>query len=252
MFRIISRLDIKSGNVINTVNLEGLRKVGVPADLANTYYVQGADELIFNDLVASLYGRNSLLEVIEQVAETIFIPLTVVGGIRSVSDARAIFNSGADKIGVNTAAVERPELLTDLVREFGAQAIVASIETRKIGSEYIVLTSGGRENTGIELNDWISEVIDLGVGEILVTSIDKDGRMKGIDEALLLNLEKYSSLPILLSGGLTSSEDVHMCIKSGISGIVGAGAFHTQKLYVTDLKKSLLNSGCDSLINWKV
>lgn len=251
MFRIICRLDVKSGYVINTVNLEGLRKVGVPADLAGNYYLQGADELIFNDLVASLYGRNSLLDVIEQVAETIFIPLTVVGGIRSVSDARQIFNSGADKVGINTAAVEKPELLKDLVKEFGAQAIVASIETRKIGSEYIVLTNGGRENTGIELNDWVSEVIELGVGEILVTSIDKDGRRSGIDEFLLSILEKYTSLPVLLSGGLTSSKDAQMCIGSGLSGIVGAGAFHTQNLTVLELKKSLVENGFNNLINWK-
>lgn len=239
MFRIISRLDIKNHDVINTVSLEGLRKCGCPLEMAEMYYLGSVDEIIFNDLVASLYGRNSLVELVNEVSSKIFVPLTVAGGIRTLEDAENLFKNGADKIAVNTAAVSNPSLINLLVKEFGSQAIVGSIETSPINGEYKIFTDGGRELHERLTCEWIVELIDRGVGEILLTSVNRDGTLKGLDCNLLDLVAKYRDLPIIVSGGIGKMAHTEIAYEHSLSGVSIAGAFHTNKFTPGDLKNHL-------------
>jgi len=174
-FRIIPRLDIKGPNLVKGIHLEGLRVLGKPEDFAFQYYLDGADELLYMDVVASLYGRNNLLEIVRATAEKIFIPLTVGGGIRSIEDIRNLLRAGADKVAINTAAINNPDLIKEAAKTFGSQCIVVSIEAKKKeGGAYEAYTDNGREMTGVEVLSWAKRAVDLGAGEILVTSIDID------------------------------------------------------------------------------
>ena len=184
--RLIARLDIKGASLIKGIQLEGLRVIGPPSEFANRYYQQGADELIFMDCVASLYGRNHLGGIIKSAVVDIFVPLTVGGGIRSVADASELLRCGADKVAVNTAAVSNPQLISDIAHRFGSQCMVLSIEARKIGlTSWEVLTDGGRERTGLDVVEWVRRAESLGAGEILLTSVDREGTRKGFDLALV-------------------------------------------------------------------
>ena len=178
--RIIARLDVKGPNLIKGIHLEGLRVIGAPNEYALDYYYQGADELIYMDVVASLYGRNHLGEIIKNAAKDIFIPMTVGGGIRTIENAREILRSGADKVAINTAAVANPTIITDVARQFGSQAMVLSIEAKKVeGSHWEVYTDNGRERTGLDVVDWAKLCVLNGAGEILLTSVDHEGTRKG-------------------------------------------------------------------------
>lgn len=239
MFRVIPRLDIKNDNVINTVGLEGLRTVGKPMDLATYYYSAGADEIILNDLVASLYQRNNLSDLVSKVCTHVYVPITVVGGVRSIQDAEKLFTLGADKIGINTAAVNNPTLINDLTKEFGSQSIIGSIDTRPVDGKYVIFTDGGRELHSKDPIDWAKELISRGIGEILFTSINKDGRLAGLDEELLRKIQAIKSIPTIVSGGVGGFIDFEIAYKKYQSGVASAGAFHTNLFTPTEVKATL-------------
>jgi len=208
--RLIARIDIKGINAINTVRLEGLRVVGNPNVLARKYYADGADEILLMDQVASLYGRGSASKLVEDFVKDVFIPITVGGGVRSIEDARVLFLSGADKIAINSAATLRPQLIRELADSFGSQSVVISIQVKKLPNvdRWVVYRDGGRENTGIDVLEWIDQVVDYGAGEILVTSIDRDGTRKGFDLSLMSEVTKNHKVPVIASGGMGSPNDV--------------------------------------------
>ena len=220
-FRLIARLDIKGPNLIKGIHLEGLRKIGNPNEFALKYYLEGADELIFMDCVASLYGRNNLFEIIKEATKNIFIPITVGGGIKSIDEATEVLRSGADKVAVNTAATKNPNLLSEIANKFGSQALVLSIEAKEISdNKWEVFTQNGREPTGLEVLDWAKEAIRLGVGEILLTSIDKEGTRKGFDLRLLNHFSQKINVPIIASGGMGKLEDLKPIHEQGLADAV--------------------------------
>ena len=200
--RIIPRLDIKGPNLVKGIHLEGLRTLGRPEDFAAFYYAQGADELIFQDTVASLYERNSLTDVISRTAKDIFIPLTVGGGIRTIEDISNVLRAGADKVAINTAAIQRPDLINEAANMFGSSTIIVAIEaSRQPNGTYLAFTDNGREHTGVDVISWIKEVEKRGAGEILLTSIDKEGTGQGFDHDLINIATRSSSIPIIAHGG---------------------------------------------------
>jgi len=207
--RIIARLDIKGPNLIKGLHLEGLRVIGDPNKYAIKYYNEGADELLFIDCVASLYGRNNLIDIINHASKDVFIPVTVGGGIRSIEDAEKLFLNGADKIAINSAAVRQPSLINDLVKNFGSQAVVVSIQAKKIGeNKWNAYLDNGRENSGKDIIEWLKEAASRGAGEILVTSVDNDGTKKGFDLNLYDKINKNCNLPIIISGGMGKPQDL--------------------------------------------
>jgi cyclase len=200
--RIIPRLDIKGPNLVKGIHLEGLRTLGRPEDFAAFYYAQGADELIFQDTVASLYERNSLTDVISRTAKDIFIPLTVGGGIRTLEDISNVLRAGADKVAINTAAIQRPDLINEAASMFGSSTIIVAIEaSRQPNGTYLAFTDNGREHTGVDVIPWIEEAEKRGAGEILLTSIDKEGTGQGFDHDLINIATRSSSIPIIAHGG---------------------------------------------------
>ncbi len=245
--RIIARLDIKNSNLIKSINLEGLRVIGDPNTYAKKYYEDGADELIFMDLVASLYNRNNLHDIIKKVSEKVFIPITVGGGIRSIDDALKIFDSGADKIAINTAAIKNPNLIKYLAQRFGSQAIVVSIEAkRKREKGWEVYIESGREQTGVDVEDWVKKISSLGCGEILVTSIDQEGTGKGFDHELLNVVTKNTSVPTIASGGFGKLEDVRVgFIDSKVDAIAIADAIHFNKITLRQIREKALDLKLD-------
>ena len=242
--RIIARLDIKNFNLIKSRNLEGLKVVGNPNSYASKYYSQGADELIFMDLVASLYNRNSLYDIVKQASKDIFIPFTVGGGIRSIDDALKIFDSGADKIAVNTAAIKDPNLINVLSKRFGSQAIVLSIEAKKVKeNKWEAYIECGRQDTGIDVVDWAKKNVDQGAGEILLTSIDQEGTSKGFDYGLIESVTTAVNLPLLASGGFGSLGDIEKISKFDVDGIVIADAIHFDKIELDLIRKKAKTLG---------
>lgn len=214
--RIIPRLDIKGPNVVKGVSLEGLRVVGRPELFARTYYEQGADELVYMDAVASLYGRNSLEDIVRRTAAELFIALTVGGGIRSPDDIRALLRAGADKVAINTAAIRNPRLIEDAARQFGSQCIVISIEARETrDGRYECLTDYGRERTGLDVFEWVQEAVRRGAGEILLTSVDRDGTGAGFDIELTRRVAESVDVPVIASGGAGCVEHVRDVIEAG-------------------------------------
>jgi cyclase len=214
--RIIARLDVKGPNLIKGVHLEGLRIIGSPNEHAKRYYQQGADELIYIDCVASLYGRNSLSDIVQAAAQDIFIPMTVGGGIRSVDDATRLLRCGADKVAVNTAAVARPSLITEIARRFGSQCMILSVEAKQISPDHWeVFTNNGREDTGLDVVDWVKRGVALGAGEVLLTSVDREGTRKGFDIALVRAVTAEISVPVIASGGMGKPEDLLEVVHEG-------------------------------------
>jgi cyclase len=200
--RVIARLDVKGPNVIKGIHLEGLRVIGSPGALARRYYAEGADEILYMDVAASLYGRNNILSVVEETAGEIFIPMTVGGGIRSIDDIVAALRSGADKVAVNTAALARPEFLREAAQAFGRQCIVLSVEAKRRGpGQWEALTDNGREITGVDVLDWVVEAERLGVGEILLTSVDREGTRRGFDMELVTAVRERVEVPVIACGG---------------------------------------------------
>ena len=236
--RIIARLDIKGPNLIKGIHLEGLRVIGDPNKYARRYYEDGADELLYMDAVASLYERNSLTDIIRYTAKNIFIPFTVGGGIRSIDDIAEILRAGADKVAINTAAVRQPELLKQSSQKFGKQCIVLSIEAKKQpDGRWEAYTDNGREHTGLDVVEWAQLGTKLGAGEILLTSIDREGTRRGFDLELVKAVTEAVSVPVIASGGYGTESDFEAVVKeSNASAIAIADALHYQRLNLKDLR----------------
>jgi cyclase len=243
--RLIPRLDIKGQNVIKGIHLEGLRVVGDPQELARRYYEQGADELLYVDVVASLYGRNSLHDIIQHAARDIFVPLTVTGGIRTLDDVRNILRAGADKIGINTAATKRPELIREVSRKFGAQCMVLSIEAKRIApGRWEVYTDNGREKTGLDVIEWVQRGVELGAGEILLTSIDSEGTREGFDIELLKAVTAVVMVPVIASGGMGVPEHMIDAVKTGGADAVAmADILHYRRATIENIRDTARNAG---------
>lgn len=242
--RIIPRLDVKNNTVIKGVHLEGLRVVGVPADLAQKYYRDGADELLYMDAVASLYERNSLQDIIRRTAEEIFIPLTVGGGIRTLEDIKNILRAGADKVAINTAAIKRPEFIREATQRFGSQCIVGSIEAKKRGeSRWEAYIETGRQSTGVDALEWAQQLVDLGAGELLVTSIDYEGTKKGLDLDLIKRISDSVPVPVIACGGVgTAQHIVDLINMADVSAVACASILHYGITDITAIKKYAVQS----------
>jgi len=243
--RLIARLDIKGPNLIKGIHLEGLRIIGLPNEHALRYYQQGIDELIYMDCVASLYGRNHLGDIVKAATKDIFVPITVGGGIRSVDDATEILRAGADKVAVNTAAVSNPQLITDIARRFGNQCMVLSIEAVQVGSGcWEVYTDNGRERTGLNVIEWVNRGVQLGAGEILLTSVDREGTRKGFDIKLVKAVSAEVAVPVIASGGMGKPEDFLAVVKEGGADAVAmADVLHYNRLKICDIRSSAKYNG---------
>lgn len=223
--RIIPRLDIKGPNLVKGIHLEGLRVLGKPEDFARYYYESGADELIYMDAVASLYGRNSLVEIIERTAREIFIPLTVGGGLRSVADIRSVLRAGADKVSINTAAIRRPKLIREAATAFGSSTIVVSIEAIKTADgSYEAYVDYGRQSTGVDAVEWAMRAVELGAGELVVTSIDNEGACKGFDLELTRRIAEAVPIPVIASGGAGQVSHIYEVITQGKADAVSVAS----------------------------
>jgi cyclase len=245
MLRIIPRLDIKGPNLIKSISFEGLRVLGDPAEFAQKYYAGGADELLFMDTVASLYQRQQFIDLVNRVAADVFIPIIVCGGVRSLEDMETMLRNGADKIGINTAAVASPDLVTRGAEVFGKQCMVLSIEAKKVGSgKWECYTDNGRERSGLDAVQWAIRGEELGAGEILVTSVDNDGTRAGFDEDLVLSIRKSVSVPVIASGGAGKPADVvHLYGQANPSGVCVASMLHYGVSDVVGLKNALADQG---------
>ena len=225
--RIIPRLDIKGANLVKGIHLEGLRVLGKPEHYARQYYEQGADELMYQDVVASLYGRNSLLDIVSRTAQEISIPLTVGGGIRTLDDIRALLRAGADKVAINTAAVARPEFIREAAHAFGSSTIVVAVEAIREGNGiYLAYTDNGREHTGLNAFDWAEQAASLGAGEIIATSVDREGTGSGYDIDLTKGISARVTVPVVAHGGAGKAGDVVAAVEAGADAICLASILH--------------------------
>lgn len=237
LVRLVARLDIKGENLIKGVHLEGLRVIGDPREYARRYYEQGADELIYMDIVASLYGRSKLIDIVRRTAHDVFVPLTVGGGIRTIDDVHELLRAGADKVAINTAAVKRPELIREVSRRFGAQCMVLSIEAKiQSPNTWEVYTDCGRERSGIDVVEWAIRGEELGAGEILVTSIDSEGTRKGFDTELLKAISRAVNVPVIASGGFGQKYHISQVVDAGADAIAFADALHYGRYSITDIR----------------
>lgn len=237
--RLIARLDIKGPNLIKGIHLEGLRVIGDPQQFARRYYEQGADELIYIDIVASLYGRNNLADIVRHAAHDVFVPMTVGGGIRSTDDVSDLLRAGADKVAINTAAVRRPQLIAEVSRRFGSQCMVLSIEAKSYGDgRWEVYTDCGRERSGIDAVEWARRGVELGAGEILLTSIDKEGTRRGFDIALTKAVTSAVSVPVIASGGYGEVRHLGEIAAAGADAIAFADALHYNRTTIPHLREA--------------
>ena len=242
-FRIIARLDVKPPNLVKGVHLEGFRKIGDPADFASKYYQQGADEINYQDIIASLYERNNISELVSNTAKGVFIPISVGGGIRKVDDAKKLLRCGADKVCLNTAALKNPKIISEIAGVFGRQAVVLGVEAKKMNNSWIVMTDNGREHANKQVLDWVTEAVNYGVGEILLTSIDMEGTMKGFDLKLINEVTKIVECPVIAHGGAGTIQDIVLAAKSGASGVAVASMLHYGKFEIKEIKHHLATSG---------
>tara|TARA_Y100000748_G_C15471662_1_gene479093 strand:+ start:533 stop:1291 length:759 start_codon:yes stop_codon:yes gene_type:complete len=244
--RIIPRLDIKGENLIKGVNLEGLRSLGSPKEFAIDYYNAGADEIIYMDCVASLYGRNHLSDLIKSTVANTFIPITVGGGIRSLEDASNLMHSGADKIAINTAAVQNPKLITNIANYYGSQCMVLSVEAKKNGEQsWEVYTENGREKTGMDVIEWVRKAVDLGAGEILLTSVDQEGTRKGFDNDLISSVANTVRVPIISSGGMGEYGHIVSASSSGADAIAIADFLHYRRGTIGEIRSFCKKNGLE-------
>jgi cyclase len=242
--RLIARLDVKGENLIKGVHLEGLRVIGAPEKFAKKYYEQGVDELIYMDIVASLYGRSNLIDIVRRTANDVFVPMTVGGGVRTIEDAGDLLRAGADKIAINTAAVRRPELITEVSRKFGSQCMVLSIEAKRHGKDkWEIYTDCGREKSGLDALEWAAKGISLGAGEILVTSIDQEGTRKGFDAELTLEISKLVNVPVIASGGYGQFAHLDEVVHAGADAVAVADALHYGRTAIPDLRRYAAGQG---------
>ena len=244
--RVIPCLDVTAGRVVKGVNFVGLRDAGDPVELAARYDAEGADELVFLDITASSDGRGTMIDVVERTADQVFIPFTVGGGVREVSHARALLRAGADKVSVNTAAVERPELIADVAAEFGAQCVVCAIDARwnPERGTWLVHLHGGRTPTDLDAVRWAERAVALGAGEILLTSMDRDGTRDGFDIALTRAVSSAVGVPVVASGGVGSlAHFAEGVLEGGATGVLAASIFHFGEHTVGEAKRSMRDAG---------
>ncbi|MGB3910523.1 MAG: imidazole glycerol phosphate synthase subunit HisF [Pseudolysinimonas sp.] len=244
--RVIPCLDVTEGRVVKGVNFENLRDMGDPVELARAYYEQGADEITFLDVTATVDARATMYATVTATAEQVFIPLTVGGGVRSPEDVARLLASGADKVGVNSAAIARPELVGEIADRFGAQVLVLSLDvkrSRRTPSGFVVTTHGGRTETDIDALAWAREVTERGAGELLVNSIDADGTKQGFDLELVGLMRELSTVPVIASGGAGSVADFAPAVAAGADAVLAASVFHSGELTVGDVKNALRAEG---------
>ena len=236
--RLIARLDVKAPNLVKGIQFEGLRKLGDPNDFALRYYREGVDEIYYEDIVASLYERNSLLDIIEKTTRDIFVPVTIGGGLRSVDDVAAVLRAGADKVAVNTAAIKNPEIISDIARRFGSQCMVLSIQAKRQGSSWEVYFDNGREHSGVDVVQWAEQGQALGAGEILLTSVDREGTGKGFDLSLVKAVSDRVDIPVIASGGMGCSQDLANAVKvGGADAVAMAHVLHYGICSLPELRK---------------
>ncbi|NEN06280.1 imidazole glycerol phosphate synthase subunit HisF [Diaminobutyricibacter tongyongensis] len=246
--RVIPCLDVAAGRVVKGVNFQNLRDAGDPVALARRYYEQGADELTFLDVTATVDDRSTTYDVVRATAEQVFIPLTVGGGVRSTEDVARLLGSGADKVGVNSAAIARPDLVAEIADRFGAQVLVLSLDVKRspaTPSGFVVTTHGGRTETALDALEWAGRAIELGAGELLVNSIDADGTKAGFDLELIQLMRAISSVPVIASGGAGAVTDFAPAIAAGADAVLAASVFHSGELTVGDVKRELALAGME-------
>ena len=244
--RVIPCLDVADGRVVKGVNFQNLRDAGDPVELARRYYEQGADELTFLDVTATVDNRATTYDVVRATAEQVFIPLTVGGGIRSVEDVSRLQASGADKVGINSAAIARPALIAEIADRFGAQVLVLSLDVKRTGrteSGFIITTHGGRMETDLDALAWARRGIELGAGELLINSIDADGTKQGFDLELISLMRDLSPVPVIASGGAGRVEHFPPAITAGADAVLAASVFHSGDLTIGDVKRELADAG---------
>ena len=238
--RIIPCLDVDKGRVVKGINFVGLRDAGDPVEVAKRYNQEGADEITFLDISASHEKRDTIVDVVKQVAKEVFIPLTVGGGIRKLEDIYALLNVGCDKVSINSSAVVNPDFIDQSAKRFGSQCIVVAIDVKKIKDSYHVFVKGGREDTGIDAIKWANEVYNRGAGEILLTSMDADGTKAGFDIEITSKISKLVDIPVIASGGAGSMQHIKDVFLSGAEAALAASIFHFKEIDITELKKYLL------------
>ena len=244
--RVIPCLDVANGRVVKGVNFLNLRDAGDPIELARTYYEQGADEITFLDVTATVDNRATTYDVVRATAEQVFIPLTVGGGVRSAEDVAKLLGVGADKVGVNSAAIARPDLIGEIADRFGAQVLVLSLDVKRSGSTrsgFVVTTHGGRNETTLDALDWARDGINRGAGELLVNSIDADGTKTGFDLELIQAIRELSRVPVIASGGAGALEHFAPAVAAGANAVLAASVFHNGELTVGDVKQALAAAG---------
>jgi cyclase len=249
--RVIPCLDVAAGRVVKGVNFQNLRDMGDPVELAREYFRQGADEITFLDVTATVDERSTTYDVVRRTAEEVFIPLTVGGGVRSADDVARLLSVGADKIGVNSAAIARPALLDEIADRFGAQVLVLSLDVKRASGElrdripsgFVVTTHGGRTETELDALEWAREAIERGAGELLVNSIDADGTKQGFDLELVGLMREVASVPVIASGGAGSAADFGPAITAGADAVLAASVFHSGQLTVGDVKAAMAAEG---------
>ncbi|MFF2485345.1 imidazole glycerol phosphate synthase subunit HisF [Microbacterium sp. NPDC058062] len=249
--RVIPCLDVAAGRVVKGVNFQNLRDMGDPVELAREYFRQGADEITFLDVTATVDERSTTYDVVRRTAEEVFIPLTVGGGVRSADDVARLLSVGADKIGVNSAAIARPPLLDEIADRFGAQVLVLSLDVKRASAElsdripsgFVVTTHGGRTETTLDALEWAREAIERGAGELLVNSIDADGTKQGFDLELVSLMREVASVPVIASGGAGRAEDFGPAIEAGADAVLAASVFHSGQLTVGDVKAAMRAEG---------
>ncbi|MBI4565565.1 MAG: imidazole glycerol phosphate synthase subunit HisF [Planctomycetes bacterium] len=243
MKRIIPCLDVNEDGVVKGVRFDRLRRVGDPVALAERYDAEGADELVFLDIAATIRGRRPLLDILERVAERVFLPVTAGGGVRRIEDARDLLLAGADKVAINTAAVQRPELLSEAASRFGAQCVVLAVDVRRRPGGWDVVTHAGTYPADRDALEWCARAERLGAGELLVTSMDADGTRSGYDLELYRLLAAASGLPVIASGGAGGAEDIHDVLEAGADAALAASIFHEALMSVGQLKRALAQRG---------
>jgi imidazole glycerol-phosphate synthase subunit HisF len=242
--RIIARLDVKAPNLVKGIQFEGLRKLGNPNDFARKYYEQGIDEIYYEDIVASLYERNSLLDIIEQATRDIFVPITVGGGLRTIEDVTAVLQAGADKVAINTAAIKDPTLISAVSKRFGSQCMVLSVQAKKNNSGWEAYYDNGREHSGLDAVEWAKKGEASGAGEILLTSVDMEGTMKGFDLELLEAVTSQVDIPVIASGGMGTLNDFSEAVcQAETDAVAIASVLHYEKLSIQEIRRYATEQG---------
>ena len=240
--RLVARLDVKAPNLVKGIQLEGLRKMGDPNEFALQYYLQGVDEIFYADIVASLYERNSLLDIIERTTDNVFVPITVGGGLRNIDDVAAALRAGADKVSINTAAIKRPEIISDVAKRFGSQCMVLSIQAKKHSDHWEAYYDNGREHSYLNVIEWAKRGEELGAGEIMLTSVDREGTAKGFDIDLVKSVTDEVNIPVIASGGMGKLDDIDCVIQDGHADAVAmAHVLHYNHLTVDVVRQHCID-----------